>query len=43
MRGPQMWCVPDHPISGRGIMEIVSPVWVSSYAPERAVAVPNST
>jgi hypothetical protein len=40
---PQMWCLPDHPISRRGRKEIVSPIWVSPYAPERAVAVRYDT
>jgi hypothetical protein len=35
--------MPDHPISGRRIKEIVSPIWLSPYALERAVAVPHYT
>src|SRR5215208_38259 len=32
---PQMWCMPDHPISGRGIGEIVSPSSVPIILPRK--------
>jgi hypothetical protein len=43
-RGPQMWCMPDQPISGRGDEgDRRSPVLGPPYAPRRATAVLHST